>query len=493
MVKKIAVVSMVRNEADVLESFVRHNLSWADALYLSVHASTDETLAIAHQLRDEGLPLFVYEQEDVAQLQSEVITGLVYQAIDEGADLVVPLDADEFLLPDDMAGSGRQALLSLDAGKFYALSWRRYVPGKGKGFLLARPAKREKHAEVLRKVLIGAEAARKVPVVISQGNHHVLREASLNGNEEPQAMRAELVAGVHVAHYPWRSEAQAEAKIAVGWLANIAKYTRYTRNANHWRDGFQKLLAGRHLEAEPLKEPEKAPPLAGAGAVRLRYTPQLGDREVLRKVLQAAEGLAEAYCEQLVRGEAHIISILLPFKGNIEAFRRSLESAVAADYPYKEYVVYTLLEDEEPLAGLESLLEKQPVERIALLTGAGSVSQMAEALTGEFVQWLPEGTRLLPGRLSKLAACLATQPELGLVLTAVQEGASLKRLREQDKILVFDMFGRKFLSGEGSQAAQAMRDSGQIFAGGLAACFCRRFVFEQQGLLPYLARGGAHG
>ena len=47
---KIAIVSMVRNEADVIESFVRHNLQVADALYIIDHASTDGTGEILQQL-----------------------------------------------------------------------------------------------------------------------------------------------------------------------------------------------------------------------------------------------------------------------------------------------------------------------------------------------------------------------------------------------------------------------------------------------------------
>ena len=96
----IAVVSMVRNEADVIESFVRHNLGWADRLYVAVHESSDETLSILQALQGDGLPIVLSEVKGAAQLQSEVVTMLMRQAVAEGAAFVVPLDADEFLLPD---------------------------------------------------------------------------------------------------------------------------------------------------------------------------------------------------------------------------------------------------------------------------------------------------------------------------------------------------------------------------------------------------------
>ena len=54
---QIAIVSMVRNEADVIESFVRHNLQVADVLYCIDHASTDGTSDILANLQREGLSL----------------------------------------------------------------------------------------------------------------------------------------------------------------------------------------------------------------------------------------------------------------------------------------------------------------------------------------------------------------------------------------------------------------------------------------------------
>ena len=93
----IAVVSMVRNEADVIESFVRHNLGWADRIYVAVHESTDETLSILQSLQQDGLPLFLSEVRGAAQVQSEVVTALMYQAIAEGASFLGRLNYTFFV------------------------------------------------------------------------------------------------------------------------------------------------------------------------------------------------------------------------------------------------------------------------------------------------------------------------------------------------------------------------------------------------------------
>lgn len=103
---------MVRNEADVIESFVRHTLRFADWLYITDHRSEDATREILSALVSEGLPILVtyYEQEGYAQ--SEIMTKQLYQAIDDGADIVLALDGDEFLLSYDGSDT-KNILLSL--------------------------------------------------------------------------------------------------------------------------------------------------------------------------------------------------------------------------------------------------------------------------------------------------------------------------------------------------------------------------------------------
>ena len=53
IIPNIVVVSMVRNEADIIESFVRHNLQFADRLYIVNHRSSDATKDILQQLLQE--------------------------------------------------------------------------------------------------------------------------------------------------------------------------------------------------------------------------------------------------------------------------------------------------------------------------------------------------------------------------------------------------------------------------------------------------------
>ena len=68
-------VSMVRNEADIIEAFVRHNAAVLDALVVVDHGSVDGTREILFALRDEGLPLAI-EQDHVRLGRQELTLPL---------------------------------------------------------------------------------------------------------------------------------------------------------------------------------------------------------------------------------------------------------------------------------------------------------------------------------------------------------------------------------------------------------------------------------
>lgn len=485
----IAVVSMVRNEADIIESFVRHNLGWADRIYVAVHESTDETLAILHALQEDGLSIFLSEVRGAAQVQSEVVTALMYQAVAEGADFVVPLDADEFLLPDGSRVAGqsmreacRNAFSLLEENKVYAIPWVRYVPRGGQGFLLSRKAYREKWPEKISKALLGAQAIQEANLSVSQGSHLALLPAK---DGERQAVVPETIKGLHIAHFPWRSEEQAAKKAAVGWLGNVAKYTRYTRTAHQWREGYRKLMAGHGLQAEPLRNPVKAPKLPGSDLVRLCYTPAEEEITLISILMEAAEQLAEECAEREARLKALPVSIVMMYRGDMELFARTAASAIAADYPVKEYIVLAPEIDERGEEAMMKLLEQQPVESICLLTGPKAWDRLRAGIKGEYIQWLPEGYMLMPDRLIKMAAALSSQEELGLMLSAVEQGEYLSASLAKGAVFAPDTGKEVFMPGDGSQAAQAMWDSGQNFPGGLAAALFSRRQLEVQGwLLP---------
>src|SRR5882724_5337441 len=104
---RLVAVSIVKNEADIIEPFVRHTLAWVDHHLVFDHDSTDGTREILGALQREGLPVTLYTDDALGNLQqarSNFLTRLAAQQY--SADWIMPLDADEIL-----AGPGGRATL----------------------------------------------------------------------------------------------------------------------------------------------------------------------------------------------------------------------------------------------------------------------------------------------------------------------------------------------------------------------------------------------
>jgi len=93
----IAIVCM-RNEADIVESFVRHTFHFCHEMLVLNHGSTDATADILTRLKDEGLALRVISDFVPGRLHDLHMNRLLKLAVEEcGADWVLCLDADEFI------------------------------------------------------------------------------------------------------------------------------------------------------------------------------------------------------------------------------------------------------------------------------------------------------------------------------------------------------------------------------------------------------------
>src|SRR5437660_1850641 len=166
-------IAMVRNEADIVEAFVRHNLAVLDRLAVIDHGSVDGTAAILEALVGEGLPLSVARNEDDAQRQSDVLTELARAEFASGTDVVFPLDADEFLKVRDRGRLGR-VLASLPADLNAALHWQTYILGAespAERNPLRRARRRlvtERHG--LSKVVLTRAFAASARAIIAPGN-----------------------------------------------------------------------------------------------------------------------------------------------------------------------------------------------------------------------------------------------------------------------------------------------------------------------------------
>lgn len=485
---QIAVISMVRNESDIIESFVRHAASFADKLYIVDHASTDGTYDILQQLAAEGLPLSLQQFTESEQAQAEVMTKLMAQAFAAGADFVLPLDADEFLLPDggqDMAWCREALLLVCRPADIYQLPWVTYQTAEeyhGQQFILAMDSQRESRPEELGKLLLGREAWEKTGFRLSQGNHHAL----LPGTSGLQRLKPLPLNGVHLAHYFWRSSEQAASKAAVGWIANVAKYSRQTNLANHWRQGFYRLIAGEKMVRPPLVHGQPARVAPACKALLLSYTKaQSGEGVLLRNVLLAAEQLANAYSEQQAASETHKVSILLPYFGDQEAFQTTFASAAAEDYPQVSLIVFPLgeeaIHDDWLLAFLQEQSDKTAKD-IVYLQEQGDIlwQDIAESADGEFIQWVFPGDVLAQHKIQPMVTTLTRHGNIDFVLTNSLDYPALQQAKEQGTLVDLQL-PDGFAIGDGNIYRQYLQEHQALLSGGLSAPLFRRQTMQQCG------------
>jgi hypothetical protein len=247
-------VTMVRNESDIIEASVRHNLSILDGLTVIDHGSVDGTSEILAALQRERLNLRVLRDDSAGFYQAERLTAAARDALArEGADFVFPIDADEFIKTSSRDRL-EEALAQVPPAEHAVAHWLTYVPefrdseerAVGASHLRRRLAI-ERHGS--HKSVIGRAFMQPTQYLVS-GNHLVDDAAQ---DKPPRHLRLDREA-VALAHCPVRSAAQLERKIVLGYLAHLETKPDNDRQAFHWRDLYEDILAGTGFTPERLAE-----------------------------------------------------------------------------------------------------------------------------------------------------------------------------------------------------------------------------------------------
>ena len=74
---RIGVVSMVKNESDIIELFLKINLRSADRIFLIDHCSQDGTLEIAKEMQKLYPQIAIFSFKEREFRQSDVVTSMV--------------------------------------------------------------------------------------------------------------------------------------------------------------------------------------------------------------------------------------------------------------------------------------------------------------------------------------------------------------------------------------------------------------------------------
>lgn len=261
-------VSMVGDEADVIESFVRFHAQVLDHLLVVDHRSRDGTAEILAALVDEGLPLSVTREPGLGHSQARHLTELMKVAVRRhGADWVVPLDADEFLTSEEPGGVRAALPPGPPAKRYLRIPWRSYVP---------TPRDDPAEPEVLRRIRhrcarepkqwYKALAPRRLAgarrTLLQPGSHDLYR----GGLKRSRRYAFEASRGLALAHFPLRSVEQMERKVLRGWLASLALPPGRRPENAHWGAFFRAFARGERPDPSQLCETARRYPMLAEGA-----------------------------------------------------------------------------------------------------------------------------------------------------------------------------------------------------------------------------------
>jgi glycosyltransferase involved in cell wall biosynthesis len=239
---RVAAITRVLNEADIIEAFVRHSAAFVSHHVFVDNGSADGTIKILHDLAAEGLPISVYQSRAVTFNESDALTQLYVQACQDVApDWVLCLDADEFLddrhtpnglhslLADYAAAADRPDYLKIPMVNYIATSF------DDQSELIAplRMRRRRPPSDSYKIIVSGGLQAEQLS--IQHGSHW----AKLRGRQPREVVETRL----WLAHFSERSPYQYVMKFVRGWAKVLAtgKEELEKKTAYHYKGPFEHL------------------------------------------------------------------------------------------------------------------------------------------------------------------------------------------------------------------------------------------------------------
>ena len=273
---KIIAITMVKNEQDIIEPFVRHNLQYVDRVYVLDHFSNDQTPVLLNRMRDEGLAVLPLHADQRlragAYLQSEIMTQLfVYVHDREKQGGYLFLDADEFLDHPDGRRGLEWEFESVNHSEIIYVPWRTHVipVDAAESYLLDPPRsfthRRAHENPEIFKAMLRIDANRRTPKLgVAQGNHETISRSTLAGSAVKRVLGLKSYRNLPgsksrklaLRHYPVRSSEQIFQKAVLGWLSTLQKYpsARAQQINSQWRVIFDELLSMESIDIRRLHE-----------------------------------------------------------------------------------------------------------------------------------------------------------------------------------------------------------------------------------------------
>ncbi len=293
MQNELVGLCVAKNEADIIEPMVRHNLCFLDRLRIVNNDSADSTMSILRKLQQEfGDRVDLTSDMRSGHPQTSIINEcLLDPAFTDRVGQVVLLDADEFINAD------RDFFrYILTHSRFpIRLPWVTYIPSSEDDKTEINPIVRVVHRRVKEKPQFY-----KVTVPRELFGHSWVRPGSHSIRSKISGYEPRQIAGLSIAHFPIRSREQVISKLLIGsW--NMRLRSRNSKGeALQWRITADRILSGwlpteadlqelalNYASTKPSAMLREA--LVTPTSFELKYTTSERD-ELLRRLIAFTEG-----------------------------------------------------------------------------------------------------------------------------------------------------------------------------------------------------------
>ena len=243
---KLAVVTLVRNEIDIIATFLRHLDALADYALLMDHGSIDGTSELIDHVctKRDGWTRWHVEPAGYHQGGFSIF-ALQHLIQHTDADVILFLDADEFINATDRASLEASLAALLISGRLGLLRWRNTIPEhlETRTIVPREVIWRAPSLSRLGKVVISRRflAENRREIRLGPGNHVLWY-----GDE--QAIPSDPVG--ELLHLPIRSHAQMRTKVLTGVFATMARAARDPAQSWHWYDMLWRIADGTLSDAD---------------------------------------------------------------------------------------------------------------------------------------------------------------------------------------------------------------------------------------------------
>lgn len=314
---KLYSFTTVRNEEDIIESFVRYNLNILDGMVISDNCSTDNTLNILKELKKEGLNIDILIDENKRFDQTIRRNELLNYTIDKyKPDFVFPIDADEFICSND-GKNPRKIIEKLDKNYLYNYEMKNYViDGTEKDDLfIPKMITKQRIIEKIHgydcKCFISSKMYKHTGgIYLVMGSHTI----QFNNKEEVPTKKND---DIFLAHYPVRNKYQVMNKVITGRLNNSSLHSREEGFGFHQYVILDEIIENGTLSDRSLYDIskyysvkdedknkkisliEKGIDLSFCKNIKMKYTKKASNKDVLSNTLIISEGIINHMRDEL--------------------------------------------------------------------------------------------------------------------------------------------------------------------------------------------------